>query len=98
MKQVLIIFVLPVCMVSTAVAYESPCLLGDHQQQSLILTEGPKALESESTNDCFKAIVRDEMQLLKDGESPIAGDREAAIEDLLQAASENQEFDKTQAE
>jgi hypothetical protein len=81
-----------------AFAEDSTCLMADRQQQNLILTEGPKALKSETTSECFKSILKDEMTLLKEGDSPIANDSVSAIHSLMHAALERDGFDKTQAE
>lgn len=92
------LFVLAQGLTVPTVSWAANCLLADLQQQTLILSEGPKALNDGSSNECFNGMVKDEMAVLSEGESPLAGDSEFAIHSLMHSALERYSFDRTQAE
>jgi len=97
MKKALVIYLLlftQALITAHASSDEGMCLLPERQQQNLILREGPKALESETSNDCFNRLVKDEATVLKQGHSPIAEDHEAVIDSMIQSALHAQAIDK----
>jgi hypothetical protein len=97
-KKLMILALIQGLLGTAAFAEYSTCLMADRQQQNLILNEAPKALRSESTTECFKSLVKDEMAVLKEGESPMAGDNTYVVQSMMQSALERYTFDKTQAE
>jgi len=69
-----------------AESLSSSCFMSEEQQRDTILSEAPKALKSQSTNECFQRLVKDELEHLKNNHSPLAKDRQGVIEELLQSA------------
>lgn len=89
------IFFLLVLGTATAYSGDNNCLMNEHQLNSLILSEGPKALLSQTTSDCFQRLLKDELELLQRRDSPLAQDRKGVIEKMLLAATREEDATRT---
>jgi hypothetical protein len=85
------IFSFLVLTTATAYSADNNCLLSEQQQSRLILAEGPKALLSQTTSDCFQRLLKDEIEMLQRGDSPLAHDRKGVIEKMLLAATREED-------
>ncbi len=81
------IFLTLAFMTAPAYSADNNCLLSEQQQSSLILAEGPKALLSQPTSDCFQRLLKDELELLQRRGSSLARDHKNVIEKMLLSAT-----------
>lgn len=95
------LFVITSLMTASSVYAESlssSCFMSEEQQRDTILSEAPKALKSQSTNECFQRLLKDELEHLKRNHSPLAKDRQGIIEEMFQSAIREEEAQSVRAE